>query len=693
MIRKTGIVSVVLFCGILYGNAPAFAASGNCYGSLKNDTLYIGNQCVERTFLWNGGNLKTLRLENKLSGWCENTYSNQPDFIITRNTDAASNGKLSTEWVKETVINPAFLKVTVSFSLGELDVQRVYRVYDNCPVIGCDTYLRGAVNSVFGEKQGNVADNKNIESTKDMKSSQVTAILDRFAFKGQHWHTKTVEFTDVTDWNNNLVWSRDFIPYRKLSYRGNILFAENGESKSGFFVLKEAPCSGVQLAYKGADFIAEFGHFMVTGIGITEKDISPEKWTRTYSCVLGVYDGTELDALKVLRKYQKNVRILTKGRDEMVMMNTWGDRSQDTKVNEEFCLSEIEKAARLGFTHFQIDDGWQVGKSPNSALAKGSFKNIWDNPDYWKPDPKKYPHGLKPIVEKGRKFGVEVCLWFNPSVQNDFAEWEKDAQAITELYRKYGIRVFKIDGVNIPTKRAEENLRCLFEKVWENTNYAVVFNLDVTAGRRGGYHLFNEYGNIFLENRYTDWGNYYPYWTLRNLWMLSKYVPTEKLQIEFLNKWRNSDKYGDDIFAPSHYSFDYLFAISMAGQPLAWMEAANLPEEAYGLSNLVETYKDISYDFHSGIILPVGEEPSGTSWTGFQSLKENGEGYLLFFRENNESKTGKIQTWLNEGERIECTLLLGVGETKDFIVGPKGTLDVELPQKNSFVMYKYKIRK
>lgn len=28
--------------------------------------------------------------------------------------------------------------------------------------------------------------------------------------------------------------------------------------------------------------------------------------------------------------------------------------------------------------------------------------------------------------------------------------------------------------MNIPTKRAEENLRCLFEKVWENTNYAVV---------------------------------------------------------------------------------------------------------------------------------------------------------------------------------------------------------------------------
>lgn len=107
------------------------------------------------------------------------------------------------------------------------------------------------------------------------------------------------------------------------------------------------------------------------------------------------------------------------------MMNTWGDRSQDTKVNESFCLQELERAAKLGITHFQIDDGWQVGKSPNSAVAKGSFRNIWDNEDYWTPDPVKYPHGLTPIVEKGKELGIEIGLWFNPSVQNDFADWER----------------------------------------------------------------------------------------------------------------------------------------------------------------------------------------------------------------------------------------------------------------------------
>ena len=102
--------------------------------------------------------------------------------------------------------------------------------------------------------------------------------------------------------------------------------------------------------------------------------------------------------------------------------------------------------------------------------------------------------------------------------------------------------------------------------------------------------------------------------------MLSKYVPAERLQIEFLNKWRNEGKYEGDPFAPSAYGFDYLFATAMAGQPLAWMEASNLPEEAFSVSGLLSGYREISAEFHSGMIFPIGDEPSGRSWTGFQSI-------------------------------------------------------------------------
>jgi alpha-galactosidase len=304
------------------------------------------------------------------------------------------------------------------------------------------------------------------------------------------------------------------------------------------------------------------------------------------------------------------------------------------------------------------------------------------------PDPEKFPSGLDPVVKRGKELGIEVCLWFNPSRENSNENWEKDADVLIGMYKNHGIRTFKIDGVSLPDKQAEINFRKFLEKVSKETDDNVVFNLDVTADRRGGYHYFNEYGNLFLENRYTDWKNYYPYTTLRNLWMLSRYVPTQNLQIEFLNKWRNPANYKDDPFAPANYSFEYVFAITMAAQPLAWFEATGLPEEAFAIAPLIKRYKEIQFDFHSGNIFPIGEEPSGKSWCGFQSLQLN-KGYLLIFREANEEKERNIQTWLPEGTKIRCTSILGNGAAFTARVGKNGSVLFTLNNKNSFVLYSY----
>ena len=659
------------------------------YARMDGDTLSVGNSLIERRYLWNGGHLKTLSLEDKTIGIVHRSIVLRPDLVLTKGAGAGTGGRLQSEVVPESEVCPSYLKVTVAYSLNSLDIRREFRIYEDVPAIACDTWLKGRVDHFASSAEANMADRKNIEFAEDMKSGQVTALLDQIHLPCQHWHAKAVEFWDVTDWNNNLVDERDVITYRKNKYRGNLLFVRDGQTGNGFYFLKEAPCSSFQLAYKGADFIAEFGHFMVTGVGVSADDISSDEWTKAYSVVVGVYGEGEFSALTALRKYQKNIRLHVPERDEMVMMNTWGDRSQDSKVNEKFCLEELEKAARLGVSHFQIDDGWQYGKSPNSAVAKGSFNNIWDNPDYWTPDPDKYPRGLKPVVEKGRELGIEIGLWYNPSIQNDFADWEKDAAAIVGLYRKYGIRIFKIDGLGIPSKKAEKNLRRLFDRVLEQTDNAVMFNLDATAGRRGGYHMFNEYGNIFLENRYTDWGNYYPYWTLRNLWMLSKYVPAEKIQVEFLNKWRNYHKYKGDAFAPSGYSFEYVFAVSMAGQPLAWMEASNLPEEAFDIAPVIRKYREISADFHRGIILPIGEEPSGCSWTGFQSISSDKEGYVLVYREASEKMESFVKTWLSEGVKVKFTPVLGYGKAFTAKVDRNGEIRFALPEENSYALYRY----
>lgn len=668
-------------------------AGPSWYARMENDRLFIGNSLVERVFEWNGGNLMTVSLTDKAAGVVHNSVVLRPDAVFTETSAKGEDGTFEVEVVEEDSVRPAFLRARVCCRIGSLEVRREFRIYDDAPVLCSDIWLRGRLGAARSNAEKNHADRKNIEAAEDMDTGASTSLLDQLHFAGSHWHVKAVEFTDITDWNNNLVTERDVITYRKNRYRGNIAFVRDGISGNGYFFLKESPCSDVQLAYPGADFIAEFGHVMVTGTGLSHSDVNPREWTKAYSCVTGVYGPGELAALTALRKYQKNIRRHVPERDEMVMMNTWGDRSQDSKVNEKFCLEELEKAAALGISHFQIDDGWQSGKSPNSALAKGSFRNIWDNPLYWTPDAAKYPEGLAPVVERGKELGINIGLWYNPSVQNDFADWEKDAEAITGLYRKYGIRVFKIDGLAVPTKKAETNLRRLFDKVGQETGNAVIFNLDVTAGRRAGYHAFNEYGNIFLENRYTDWGNYYPYWTLRNLWMLSRYVPAEKIQVEFLNKWRNASKYGSDPFAPSQYSFEYLFAIAMAGQPLAWMEASNLPEEAFGIGEVVKKYRQLSGTFHDGIILPIGDEPSGCSWTGFQSICGDDTGFVLVLREASDDVSAYVKTWLPEESAVKFVPLLGNGKAFRTKTGKGGSVRFSLPSANDYVLYRYYIKK
>ena len=663
------------------------------YAELSGDTLRIGNSLIERTFFWNGGNIVNATMADRSTGRVFRNLSGNASLSVGTGNGPGSDGRLEVETVPSDGIRPGRLEATVTCTVDGTFIRRVFRIYDGCPAIACDNYVQGAAAEVT-VVNSNAADRKNIESAADMKQAGRTGSrLETFSFDGLHWQTRTVEFSDVTDWNNNLVTERNFIPYRKTGYRGNLLFARDSRDGNGFFILKESPCPGAQLGYGGSDFTCESGTFTVTGTGATEEDLRSDGIIRLYSCVTGVYGQGELAALTALRNYQKHIREHHPDRDEMIMMNTWGDRSQDSKVNEQFCIAELEKAARLGVTHFQIDDGWQEGKSPNSAVARGSFKNIWENPMYWTPARDRYPHGLKPVVDKAEELGIQLGLWFNPSIQNDFEDWEKDAGAVTKLYRDYGIRVFKIDGLSIPTKRAEDNLRKFFDKVLEDTDNEVIFNVDVTAGRRGGYNMLNEYGNIFLENRYTDWRNYYPYWTLRNIWQLSRYLPAERIQVEFLNKWRNTDKYDGDPFAPAGHSFDYIFATAMAGQPLAWMEASNLPEEAYGTASLIKRHKEVAAEFHEGVILPLGEEPSGSSWTGFQSISHDGKtGFIIVYRERNDRVEAELKTWLPDNSRAVFTKVLGDGKDFRTVTRDNGGVVFRLESPCSFAMYRYAIR-
>ena len=136
--------------------------------------------------------------------------------------------------------------------------------------------------------------------------------------------------------------------------------------------------------------------------------------------------------------------------------------------------------------------------------------------------------------------------------------------------------------------------------------------------------------------------------------------------------------------------FSLIVAITMAAQPLAWMEASGLPDEAFAIKPVIETYRGLQHELHQGTILPIGDEPSGRSWTGFQSdCGDNG--FFIVYRENNDEAVGHLKTWLPEGCRISVKAVTGMGTDFTATAGKGGVIDFSLPEKNSYALYRYEI--
>lgn len=102
-------------------------------------------------------------------------------------------------------------------------------------------------------------------------------------------------------------------------------------------------------------------------------------------------------------------------------------------------------------------------------------------------------------------------------------------------------------------------------------------------------------------------------------------------------------------------------------------------------------YRAIQYDLQNGNTMPIGDEPSGVSWTGFQSIHSD-RGYFIIYREDNRYDRQIIETFLEEGANVELQPLYGGKAVSCQVVGKSGAISFSLPEKNSFEIYKYRIR-
>jgi len=662
-------VLVLLISGLL--SASGQNSFLDCSIQLNDDVLTFRNSELVVEYNWNGGEISGRQITNLNTSHTWELKVPDSQFSCKPGPEPPGSAELDVYPVTGHAIYPDHLVGEILLVYDCFEMRKTFRIYPGVSALRMTLSLK---------KYGKPG------------CSGEHCFDEIISLPGKQWKIRSVEFLDRTDHNNNLVYPKESHVFLKpLDLKGNLLILRDLIYNERLYVIKEAPLGENQLLYPGSDFRVRWGDLVIRNLGALYEEVDNNRWYRCYGYVLGTGGRTDLEARVAIRDYMKNIRKVPEGGEEMIMMNTWGDRGQDGKISEVFIKNELQKGKELGVTHLQIDDGWQQGLSKNSVTSGGILWDQWSAED-WQPHAERFPSGLAPVVEKADSLGIALGLWFHPSDADSYSFWEQDAAIIYNLYEKWGIRKFKIDGMNLKNKNSDINMRDIFERAISRSSGKISFNVDATTDRRGGFFYLNEYGNIFLENRYTDFGNYYPHWTLRNLWQLSEFVPPEKFQIEFLNNTRNTQMYDeDDPLRPSAVPFDYVFATAMAAQPLAWFEATGLPQEAFGISPLVESYKKVMGKFHEGYIFPIGHVPDGCSWTGFQSMSDDSSGYFLVYRENNDSGSAMIGTCLPPERLVKLEKILGYGSSFEFITGDSGEITFHLPRKFSFGLFRYEV--
>ncbi len=688
MIRAALLTAAALVAAPAMAQEPQSIALDDARIDFDGAEVVLANSRIERRLAWKDGALATVRLGFGEGGTGWSMAPPAPDLAPLGTLEVPAKASLALRQVEATAIRPAHLELTVETTGQGLDVRRTCRVFPKVPAIPCTIAYRGAPRTRDKAAQGG----RDVIESADLALAPSGDVIDRLALPPGHWSFNATAFRAATDYHDWLVVDQPGELYRQpLALTANVLTLTDRFGPGQVFVIKEAPVGADQIAFPGHDAVLQSGDVRIEGSGIDPATLSADTWQEGHTVTIGVAPHGEAALLLARRDYMATRRTYDPARDGMILMNTWGDRNRDAAMSESFAMAQLEAAQRMGLTHLQLDDGWQAGLSKNSAAKDGKLWEEWSAAS-WQPHLQRFPRGLGPVVARARDLGMEIGLWFNPTRRDDYALWERDADILIGLYRQHGIRIFKIDGIDQPSRVAAANLEKMFAKVHGATDGKAVFNLDTTAGRRPGYlDPVNAYGNLFVENRYTDWGNYYPYRTLRSLWMLAAHVPPQFLQIEFLNTARNPDRYppGDPL-APARTGQDYAFAVTMMAQPLAWLEATGVPEDALADPDLIRTYRQHAARIHAGHILPIGEQPDGTAWTGFQSIAPGqGSGYLLVLREANTRPEASLRTLLPPNSRVRLTPVTGHGQPADLAVSATGDVTLALPTPHSFALYSY----
>ncbi|MFC7383015.1 alpha-galactosidase [Sphaerisporangium rhizosphaerae] len=93
------------------------------------------------------------------------------------------------------------------------------------------------------------------------------------------------------------------------------------------------------------------------------------------------------------------------GETRPVLYNSWEATGFEVSLEGQTRLAEL--AARMGVELFVMDDGW-FGARTHDAAGLGD----------WRPNPRRFPDGLAPLIDRVHELGMRFGLWVEPEMVN-----------------------------------------------------------------------------------------------------------------------------------------------------------------------------------------------------------------------------------------------------------------------------------
>ena len=141
-------------------------------------------------------------------------------------------------------------------------------------------------------------------------------------------------------------------------------------------------------------------------VGLPQMTTAITSTTDGPHAFFGVARGTSQDVAAALRPFA--AQGLRGGRPfpALVTYNTW--YAYGVKTDEESMRSEIDGASKLGAELFVLDAGWYTGAGRDGA---GDFTSGLGS---WRPDPARFPSGLRALTDYAHERGMKFGLWVEP---------------------------------------------------------------------------------------------------------------------------------------------------------------------------------------------------------------------------------------------------------------------------------------